>query len=728
MWRLRNAPLAAWHWLLAQCDGERGRFALWLPVLLATGVLVYSALRAEPPFWLGAAVAVPALAVAWLGRRHVWPWLTVIPVASIAIGFAAAQLATLRALPVENASLPSTATWLTGRIVAVEALSASRRIMLDTVRLEANGASLVRTVRVRLRAGDAAELATGDLVRLRAMVRAIGPPTHPGGWDMQRDAYFSGLGATGYALSEVERLTQAVPSAPMRAMQRLREAMADRIVAAIPGGTGQVTVGVLLGIQTGIRPADMTAFRDSGLAHILSVSGLHLAIVFGTMVTVVRLLFALSEHASLFWPTRQIAMLIALAVSGFYTALTGMQVPTLRCFVMACFITLAMLAGRRPFSLRGLAITATVIILEDPSQVTGASMQMSFSAVLALIAGFEALRPVLRRLHGASWTRKAGVAVLGLALTSALAGTASMPFGMYHFGRLQLYYILSNMIAVPLTSVLVMPAGMLALPLMLVNLESVALVPVAWGIDLTLMVAHITADLPAATLDVPHMPAWGLAVLSFGMAWLGLWRGQIRLLGVLMILLGLLSPATQQLPDILVSGDGRLIAFRSASGVFVQQSRGGSSFIRESWLHYWAEGAPRFFPPEGQGAAAAIKCSATACLLRPRAEATAALLVRGTGPVHECAATAVIVSAEPARGLCPRPWPKLVDRFTVWRDGPTAIWLGRDGATILTDRANRGARPWVPPPPTPRHRQPTLPMAPAEGRGAPVPTPSAEGE
>jgi len=72
----------------------------------------------------------------------------------------------------------------------------------------------------------------------------------------------------------------------------------------------------------------------------------------------------------------------------------------------------------------------------------------------------------------------------------------------------------------------------------------------------------------------------------------------------------------------------------------------------------------------------------------------------------------VIVSAEPARGLCPRPWPALVDRFTVWRYGATAIWLDADHARVLTDRAFRGNRPWVTPLPTPRPRVlPALPPA-----------------
>ena len=77
------------------------------------------------------------------------------------------------------------------------------------------------------------------------------------------------------------------------------------------------------------------------------------------------------------------------------------------------------------------------------------------------------------------------------------------------------------------------------------------------------------------------------------------------------------------------------------------------------------------------------------------------MLARGAQHPDFCAQVSVTVSAEPARGLCPRPWPQLVDRFTVWRNGSAAIWLEPNGARIVTDRAERGDRPWVPPPPKP---------------------------
>lgn len=698
----------------ALLDRQRDRLVLWLPVFLALGVLAYYQPLHEPWPWLGAvcsaSLGAPLLAL-W---RYDMARLALAPFLAVGLGFTAAQLATARAPPLA-ADLPWQASIVTGAIRAIDILPEGRRLTLAHPILDKAAEPLRRTVRVRLRPTDQTVLVTGDRVRVRAMVRPIGAPVLPGGWDMQREAFYSGLGGSGYALGPIEVLSHDAPSGLSGWMRHLAEAASARIAAAIPGPSGQVAVGILIGSQTGIARADMAAFRDSGLAHVLSVSGLHLAIVLGVTTMVARVLLALSEHATLHWPTRAIAALIALAVGGFYTMLTGSQIPTVRCFLMACLITIALLAGRRVVSLRGLAAAAALVVLVEPWQVLGASLQMSFSAVLALIAGFEALRPWLNQGGRQGFRRKSVLFVLGLMASSLLAGTATLPFGAYHFGRIQLYYALSNMVGVPLTSVLVMPAGMLALLLMPLHLEWIALIPVRWGIEATLWVAHFTASLPAATVPVPHMAPWGLAILALGMAWLGLWVGRGRLLGVPLMLAGLLTPLLVRPPDILVSGDARLIAMRAADGVHFQQVQGGSAFLRDAWLHHWGVDQATKFPPVGEAAAGAIRCEKAGCTLRPRPDAPAAYLARLADPIGDCAGIGVIVSAEPARGLCPRPWPALVDRFTVWRDGPAAIWLEPAGPVVLTDRGYRGARPWVPQPPTPRVRPPPkLPVAPTE--------------
>ena len=423
----------------------------------------------------------------------------------------------------------------------------------------------------------------------------------------------------------------------------------------------------------------MTPFAPPGLAHLLAVAGLHIGIVMGWTLAFARLAFAASEHASLHWPTKKLAALAALAVGGGYMVLTGMHVPIVRSFAMACLYTVAVLAGRRAISLRGLALAAVVLMLLEPQEVPGVSFQMSFSAVLALISGYEALRPALRSLHGSgSWQRRFASHLAALALTSALAGTASAPFGAYHFGRIQVYFVVANMIAVPLAALWVMPAGLIALLLLPFGLDWLAFVPMGWGADAILYVARTTASWPAATIDVPHMPAWGLALTGFGIAWLGLWRSMLRLAGVPVIAFGLVSPllssasrphgvgrraadrrahAEHRLPAV---GSGRIeVHSRCLAAVL---GRGDAARIAPGWRG-------------GRRRRCVSQAMRACCGRSPHAKA--ALLVRGATHPDGCADASVIVSAEPARGLCPRPWPALVDRFTVWRNGATAIWLDR---------------------------------------------------
>ncbi len=688
--------MAAW------IAAERGRFALWLPVFMAAGVAGYFALTFEPPWWIGPLGFAAALALGRLAMIRVPSAV----VAAAALGFASAQISTLRAP--ELADIPRRATIVTGTVRAVEQLPQGRRITLEKPRFD-DAAPAARTVRLRLRAGDEVPIATGDTVRVRALLMQPAPPAYPGAWDLQRDAYFSGIGGYGYALNPAERVAEALPSGAAGWLQWLREAIAARLMASLPGNEGGIAATLLTGATASIPEADRAAFRNSGLAHLLAIAGLHIGIVMGLVFGAVRLALALSERAALYWRTKEIAALAALAAGGGYMLLTGAHVPIVRSFAMAALVTLGVIVGRRALSLRGLALAMAAIILLAPNEVVGVSFQMSFSAVLALIVGYDLMQPWLVRLKGdGSWRRRLLGTIAALALTSALAGTFSAPFAAYHFGRIQIYYVIANMVAVPLTALWVMPAGLIALFLMPLHAEALALMPMGWGIDAVLWVARTVSSWPAAVLAVPHMPGWGLLLVSLGIAWLGLWRTRVRLAGIAAIAAGLFSMALDRPPDLLVSADARLIAVRTADGVFVQKLSGASRFTLDAWLQLWAEAAALPMPASGAAADGAVACTAAACTLRPRG--SAASLLRSAADGSACSAP-LLVSAEPIRLLCPDDVKK-IDRFSVWRDGAYAAWLDPAGVRLLSDREDRGDRPWVPGEPT-------------RGRSAPGLTPAA---
>jgi competence protein ComEC len=542
--------------------------------------------------------------------------------------------------------------------------------------------AIPRALRVRLQPRDAALLAPGDRIRLRALLRAPSPPDYPGGWDTQRDAYFAGLAGYGFAIGKLDILT----AAPASGLQALRGAIAARLMAALPGPRGAIAATLLTGMGTAIPAADRAAFQDSGLAHLLAVAGLHIGIVMGLVFAATRRGLLLSERAALFWPVKQIAAVAALAAGLGYLALTGAHVPILRSFIMACLVTLALITGRRAVSMRALALAAVVLMAAAPDLVMGVSFQMSFAAVLALVAGWEALAPAMARLREAGRWRWLARHVAAQVATSALAGTASLPVAAYHFGSATTYYVPANLLAVPLTAVWVMPWGLAALALMPLGLQALALAPMGWGIAGLLAIGQWVAAWPAARLAVPQMPAAALLAFMAGLIWLCVWRTRLRLAGLAWMAAAAAIAGLAPLPDVVVSPDARLIAAKVGRHVYVAAARGTTRFDREMPGRVWGAPATLAFPAGAAAEGGALACAEFWCRVTARGQAMLVAWSDGA----PCGAAVIVSSAALA---CPGA--AVVDRDTVARRGAAAVRLSAAGPVIWTDADERGARPWV---------------------------------
>jgi competence protein ComEC len=340
------APGPAARWLNGLAEAERLRFAPWLAVALGAGVLLYFAMSAEPPaaaVW----IAPPLLLLAALVgiRRAAAGWALGLAAAA-ALGFAAALWHAGRQPP--PLDLPRGAVVVSGRVATVDILPEGRRVTLVNPRL-GEGGPMPRLLRVRLRTEDPARPAPGDVLSVRALVRPPVSPAYPGAWDFQRAAFFSGLGGSGFAIGRAS----VEPGAESAPLAGLRAAIEGRTTAALPGAAGAIAAALLTGGQSAIPAADLAAMRDSGLAHLLSVSGLHIAIVMGVSFAVLRFALAAVPPLALRLPGKPAAAIGALVVGGGYMMLTGAGVPMQRSFAMAALATLALLTGRRAISMRG---------------------------------------------------------------------------------------------------------------------------------------------------------------------------------------------------------------------------------------------------------------------------------------------------------------------------------------------------------------------------------------
>jgi competence protein ComEC len=665
--------IAAW------VEAQRGRFFLLLPIAMGTAILVYFDLPAEPPLWLGfffSAASAAAIAAAW---RFAPARFAAQLALAAALGFFSAEWRTHTQPPL--IAIPYGATIVTGSIARIDTLPNGRRVTIAPASLD--GAAIPRAIRVKLKATDTTALLAGEGIAVRTILFKPDRPAYPGGWDSGRDAFFSGLGASGFAIGDVTVTAPAQPGAFSLRLRRLREAIAGQIMDVLPVDTGSVAVTLLTGMEQDMPEQERENFIAAGLAHILAVAGLHVGIVMGLFFSAARWLLTRHERLALHLPAKSIAAGIALIAGVAYAALTGAHLPILRSLAMASLVTLGIIAGRRAISLRGLALAAMAIMVFSPETVIGTSFQMSFSAVAALISGYAAARAWFARLHeGTSPAARTAAHLAGLFYTSLLAGAASMPFAAYQFQQIQPYWIFANLIAVPLTALWIMPTGLLSLALMPLGCASLTLVPMGWGIKIIVWTTERISGWPDAMLRVTPMPAAAILFYAAGLAWLCVWRGRARLAGVAAMAASLAVYAAARPPDVLVSPDAKLIAVSAPPNLFLFRQKKASGFALAAWQPVW--GGAGFSPFDTS------QCNADLCTIDTKSGPVAIALA----PPPTCPAAILVVSPEPLRGCGEE---KKIDRFTVWHDGAVAAWLTPTGILFRTDRDVQGARPWVPP-------------------------------
>jgi competence protein ComEC len=692
----RGVTAAALGWLVATLLAERDRWPLWLPVLLGAGIGIYFWLPSEPPLWLGLVGLLIVAAVVVLAWRSERARVPAVAAAAIVLGFAAAEA---QAWWVAAPVLPHRlfATTIEGRIVAVEPMPEGARLVIAPRRIEKlDPAHLPLRVRVKLRKEDPA-LAPGSWISLRATLSPPPAPAMPGAYDFQRRAYFDRLGAVGFALGGATIVPAPPgegPSIWRGAVEAVRGGVTARIRAVLPGETGAVASALIAGETHAIAPADAGAFRDAGLAHILVIAGLHMGMVAGVGFFALRAILALIPPLALRFPTKKWAAGGTLLLIFGYMLLSGATVSSRRAFAQTGLVLLAVLVDRISLSARSVALAAAAILLMTPEAATGASFQMSFAAVAALIAFYEALQPRLSQWHShAGPARRAGLYVVGVAFTTIVTTVATLSFTIFHFNRFPLYSVVANALAVPITGFWVMPWAIVACLLMPFHLEAVALVPMGWGIDAIAAIAHRVTSWPGAVLTVPSMPVGALLLVTLGGLWLCIWRRRWRWLGLAPIAAGYLGLLLVTPPDILVSDDFKIVAVRDAAGAYLPSTSHREAFLEETWTKHAATMLGPAWPPSGQAAGGALSCDPDGCVYRARGR-TVALVRDGSALAEDCAASDLVVSPVAAHRACRGAL--IVDRLDTWRRGGHAIWLDGDRVRIETVRDWQGDRPWSP--------------------------------
>lgn len=586
---------------------ERDRWILWAPVALASGIALYFSLPAEPPVWL--MILLPLAGAAPLLR---WRGPLAIGLLLVAIGFTAAQFRTFSvAAPVLDQ--PSGMFYLTGHVLAVEPVEQGQRVLLD--HLSGGPLYKVKLERVRLRLRADYGLKPGQEITLRAALMPPPAPSLPGGYDFSRAAWFQRIGAVGYAMGQPRIIAGPAEPGWRLALGRLRQSLTARIVGSIDTpGIGVVAAALITGQRGPVPPEILQAYRDAGLAHILVIAGMHLSMVAGLVLVVLRGLLAAIPPIALRYPIHKWTACGALAVTFGYLLISGSPVPTQRAFIMTSALLLAILLDRQPVSLRSITLAAMAVLLLQPEALMGPSFQLSFAAVYGLICGYEALGPALERWRQSAraWWQMPLLYVGGILITTQIAGTATAFYSLFHFNRYAVYGLLGNALAVPLVGFWVMPAALLAFCLMPLGLDAFGWRLMGLGLEQVTRIAVWVSHLPGATVNLPAMPVAALILFSLGAAWLLLWRGRWRFYGLSGMAAALAVVLVHQPPSLLIDASGKLVAFRESDGrLHLDPGRAGKS-VRHAWAQAAGEGEE--LPPATLGNGAA--CDGDGCVLR----------------------------------------------------------------------------------------------------------------
>lgn len=701
-WRAEDWAQAVSAHFEAELEQRRG--FLWLPVFFGAGILAYFGLPAEPAL---AALAGAALIAGFFAVRAYYSGAAFRLLAVLAVLLAGATAAKLRVESLDHPRIAAeTTATIAGRVSRIE-VRAGRRPRLTLDRLAIEDFAPERTPRrIRLTLPPSAGLPpVGARIEVLARLMPVPGPALPGGYDARRAAFFEGIAATGFTLGGWRQAAPPDRTSPLIALTRLRLAIAERLVASLPGQAGAVAAALLVGERGFLAEKTVEDLRASGLAHILAISGLHMALIAGTAFFFVRALLAVSPDLALRRPIRKWAALAALLTGAAYLALSGASVSTVRAFTMAAVMFTAILLDRPALSMRNLAIAALLVLAMEPESVAEPGFQMSFAAVAALIAGWETWRERLRlkladppTAAAAIWIGRAGKALGAIAFTTIVASLATAPYGAFHFQRVAAYSLIGNVLAMPLVSLMIMPFGLLALVAMPFGLEELPLAIMGFGIDRLLAIADLVAGLGGALVAVPPMSGAALGMMSLGLLWLCLWRRPWRIAGVAPVIAGLaLVPLMANRPEILISADGGAVAVRGQDGVLRVSGSRADSFLLDQWLE--AEGA-RAAPADAlrQG----VRCDEWACHLSGPSGERVAHIRDSAAFVEDCRRAAIVITPLAAPAGCAAPL--VLDGTRLARFGAHALTLPR-GADPASARFATAwparPRPWHQPLPAP---------------------------
>jgi competence protein ComEC len=672
-----------------------GRLLPWFAVAFGAGIVLYFTAEHEPVAWAVSAAAAAAIVVAVLLHRRPVGFVLGLGFLAVAAGFA---VATLKTALIDHPLLryPAYSVVLSGFVELREESQKTDRFVLRVERLD--GARVVdKPERVRLSVRRGSAPPAGAFIEVKAQLNPPLQPLRPGSYDFARDLYFQRIGASGFVHGAIKTVTPpAAAGVRLRAnafVQGVRDTIDLRIRSVLSGDVGSIASALITGKRDAISPNLYDAMFVSGIGHVLSISGYHMAVVAGIVFFVLRALLALIPGLADRAPIKKWSAFAALLVTAFYLVLSGAEVATQRSFIMIAIVLIGVMLDRPILTLRTVTIAALLVLLFAPEAVVHPSFQMSFAATLALVAGYERGIPWARAGADTSLGARAALwgvrEILSLVLASLLAGLATTPYAAYHFHRMAPYGVLSNLLAMPIVSGWVMPMGILGVIAIPFGFDGLFWRQMGYGIEWMDIVALWVTSLPGAFGRVTAFGTGPLLLATAGLLLICLLKTPLRWSGVVAVVLAIIFAARTPWPDILVAGDGRTFAVRGADARLAIHRSGSDTFAMREWLTADADGRDVRDPGLGAG----IACDPAGCIGKLADGRLVSYALLPDAFEEDCRRASVVVATRAAPPDCAA---TVIGR-SLWREhGALALRREGSGFVIEAARSPNFDRPWAP--------------------------------
>ena len=463
-----------------------------------------------------------------------------------------------------------------GRLIEVEYFDDDYRFTVDKVSILNYSDVKVDKVRVKVSKKFGLPL-LGDYIKFESTLLPPFLPNVVGGFDFARYSYYKKLSASGRISKPWEVVNSDLKNTYFEDIYFKFLNMRDFINKRIEKINSENTSGVIMSMMTGERysvPKDISEnYNSAGISHLLSISGIHMTLIVGVAFLFIRLLLALYMPIASRYNTKKLAVFFALFVATFYLLLSGARISTQRAFITIFLGLIAILIDRSPFSLRFLSITAIIILVLSPEALINAGFQMSFLAVITLIKLYEYREYWIIKNDELEGVKKKFLDFVNIVWANILVAFCTSlviaPVIIYHFNSIQIYSVLGNLFAIPICSIIVMPAILLSFFAFPFGLEYVPLKITEFGVDAINFVAKVVAKLPYASFDVKSMSMMALLLIIAGIMWFFIWQRKWRYFGIIPVVCGIYLYIFAPVPSIFANKYGQVFGIVSDNQIKV---------------------------------------------------------------------------------------------------------------------------------------------------------------